>query len=132
MQLLVIQCRHHQKKIRRACRTIYTRLSQYRLFSSIPTANFSSKYVAKPIIRYIPRKMVWPPKYFQRRREIIHPRSLVTQFGIAAGMFLRHHARFLGFRILPDGYVRASEMVISSFFLFLTIFEPVVLTGRCS
>lgn len=32
-----------------------------------------------------------------------------------AGVFLRHHARALGFRMLPDGYVRVSEIVISFF-----------------
>ena len=50
-----------------------------------------------------------------QKREIINPRSPATHFGIMAGVFLRHHARALGFRMLPDGYVRVSEIVISFF-----------------
>ena len=65
------------------------------------------------------------------KKEIVNPKSPATQFGIIAGMFLRHTARSLGFRVLPDGYVRVSDMVnLSSPPLFFSsnfFFEPVVL-----
>lgn len=62
------------------------------------------------------------------KKIIIERNSPATQFGILAGVFLRHKARSLGFRVLPDGYVRVSEMV-NIFFHFSSSyqsFEPVV------
>ena len=147
MQLLVVQCRHHLKNFQRAClqyRTIYTSLSPYKSFSRIPTANFPLNSVAKlaPIKnkKRTVTPSVSPPKEPQKdtfgqrqssgnasmppgkKRVIINPRSRATHFGFLAGPFLRHQARSLGFRVLPDGYVRVSEMVISFFILFYFTF----------
>ena len=143
MLLLVIQCRHHLKNFQRAClkyRTIYATLSPYKPFSQISTANFPSNSMAelasikkKDTKRTVtssvsPQKEPQKDTFRQRqssgnasmsspkKRVIINPRTRATQFGFLAGTFLRHEARSLGFRVLPDGYVRVSEMVISFFF----------------
>jgi hypothetical protein len=135
MQLLVFQCCHHLKFLQRAClpkhRTIYTRLSSNRPFSPTPTTNLPSSSMAelaptKNTTRTVtssvspPEEPVSPQKDTFGRpqssevastRVIINPRSPATQFGIIAGMFLRHTARSLGFLVLPDGYMRVSDMV---------------------
>ena len=158
MQLLVIQCCHHLKFFQRFSllhRTIYTRLSPNRPFSQTQATNFPPNSVAElASIKNTARAVtssVSPPEEptssqkdmfrrpqlsedasmspFPPRRTIINPRSPATQFGIIAGVFLRHTARSLGFLVLPDGYVRVSDMVMS---FHSTIFEPAVLTGRCS
>jgi hypothetical protein len=143
MRLLVIQCRPYLKFFQRVCalkhRMIYTRLS--------PTASFPLNSVAelaptKSITRTV-TSSVSPPEQpfssqndtFRRpqssevapmfpRREIIDPNSPATHFGIVAGAFLRHTARSLGFLVLPDGYIRISDVVI----YFPTTFELAVLT----
>lgn len=141
MQLLLIQCRHHLKFFQHASllsafskhRTIYTRLSTNRLsqpFSQTPATNSS---VADNTARAVTFSSAMPPEEpvssqnsILRRsqvasmssspqREIINPRSPITQFGIIAGVFLRHTARSLGFLVLPDGYVRVSDMVVPFF-----------------
>ena len=147
MRLLVIQCRHHLKKFQHAClkhTMIYTRLSPYKPISQKPTANHplnsvaelsSSKNTTRTVTSSVspqetPQKNTFRrPRLSQnasmsfRKREIIRPGSAATQFGIMAGVFLRHKARSLGFRVLPDGYVRVSEIVIFflPFFLLLII-----------
>lgn len=154
MQLLVVQCRHHLKFFQRACikhSSIYARLSPIRPFSQTAIANFPSNSVGE----HAPTKnrtrtvtpSVSPPEEpvssqkdtFGRPRSsevtstspfpprrIINPKSPATQFGIIAGVFLRHTARSLGYLVLPDGYIRVSDMVT----YFSTNFEPAMLTGR--
>ena len=143
MQLLVIQCRHHLKKFQRAClkhTMIYTRLSPYKPLSQIPTANFPLNSVAElATIKNTTRTVSSsvsptrndtfrrPPQSSEdtsmspQKRVIINPKSPATQFGFMAGTFLRHQARDLGFQVLPDGYVRVSEMVISFFLTILNL-----------
>ena len=148
MQLLVVQCRHLLKNFQRACltRTIYTRLSSpYKPFSQILTANFPSSSVAELApIKNTKRTLTWsvsPPEVPQRDRfrrprssedastsprkrgkKVINPGLPATHFGFLVGKFLRHEARSLGFRVLPDGFVRVSEMVSSFIFFFLFSF----------
>lgn len=147
MRLLVIQCRHHLKTFQRACLKHTMIYTPYKPLSQIPTANFPSVAELAPTrnTKRTVTSSVFPP---ERRRkdmfgqpqskdapmslqksEMINPRSPSTHFGIKAGVFLRHRARDLGFRVLPDGYVRVSEIVISFFSSYL---EPVMLTGRYS
>jgi len=141
MQLLVIQCRHQLKNFQCAClkhRTIYTRPLPYRPLSQIPTVNFPLNSVAElASIKNTTRTVtssVSPAGELQKNtfgqqhqssedasmssqvREIINPGSLATQFGIVAGLFLRHEAQSLGFRVLPDGYVRVSDMLSYGYF----------------
>ena len=141
MRLLVIQCRHHLKKFQHAClkhTMIYPRLSPYKNLSRIPAANHplnsmaefaSTKNTTRAVtssvspLREHQKNTSGRPQSSQRastppfyNRKIIEPYSPATQFGILAGVFLRHKAQSLGFRVLPDGYVRVSEMV--SFFFF--------------
>lgn len=140
MHFLVIQYRHHLKNFQRAClkhTMIYTRLSPCKPLSQIPTANFPLNSVAelapiKNTTRTVASSVSPPKDMFGRpqssndasmsppgqKRDIINPDLPATQFGIIAGVFLRHKAQSLGFRVLPDGNVRVSEIVIS---FFLTI-----------
>lgn len=150
MQLLVIQCRHHLKLFQRAClkhRTIYARLPPIRHFSQTPTSKFSSNSVAerapaKNRTRTVTSSVSPPeepvssqmdrlglPQFSEVTstspppRRIINPRSPLTQFGIIAGVFLRHTARSLGFLVLPDGYIRVSDMLRYSYFGKFKLFE---------
>jgi hypothetical protein len=149
MRLLVFQCRHHLlKKFQHAClkhTMIYKRLSPYKPISQIPTANFplnstaelstSTKITTRIMTSSVPpqghkENTSGRPQSSQdaskpiRKKVIINPTSPATQFGILAGTFLRHKAQSLGFRVLPDGFVRVNEIV--NFLFFLTIFEFVV------
>jgi hypothetical protein len=140
MRLSVIQCRHHLKKFQQAClkhTMIYTRLSPYKPLSQIPTANHLNSMAEFSPTKNTTRTVtssVSPPHGHQKdtfrqpqssqgesipfhKREIINRDSPATQFGILGGTFLRHKARSLGFRVLPDGFVRVSEIVNFSFSL---------------
>lgn len=123
-------------------RTLYTGLSPNRLpqpFSQTPTTSFPSNSVAvftstKHTTRTVTSSVspseepvssqkstsgrpqsseVESNSPFTPKKEIINPRSPATQFGIIAGVFLRHTARSLGYLVLPDGYIRVSDMVTS-------------------
>jgi len=50
------------------------------------------------------------------KRIVINPKSPATQFGMVAGTILRHQARDLGVRVLPDGFVRVSEILRHNLF----------------
>ncbi|KAF8801334.1 hypothetical protein BYT27DRAFT_6798995 [Phlegmacium glaucopus] len=123
-------------------RKISTRLSPNRLsqpFSQTPTTSFPSNSVAelastKNTTRTVTSLVSQPissqestsgrpqssevesKSSFTPKREIINPRSPATQFGIIAGVFLRHTARSLGFLVLPDGYIRVSDMLTYNYF----------------
>ena len=135
MKLLAIQCRHHLlKNFQHAClkRTmIYTqRLSPHKPLSRIPTASFPLNPMAELSTTNNSTRTVTssvsPPQGQKKDTfggPFINFESPAIQFGILAGTFLRHKAQSLGFRVLPDGFIRVNEIVI---FFFLTIFEPVV------
>lgn len=125
MKLLAILCRHHLLKKFQHARLkhtmIYTRLSPHKPLSQIPTASsplisMAELSTTKNTTRTV-TSSVSPPQG-QRTdvsgrpdRDLESPAT--SQFGILAGTFLRHKAQSLGFRVLPDGFIRVNEIVIS-------------------
>lgn len=125
-------CRHHLKFFQPGSpllvhRSIYTRLSPERLSqpsSQTPTTTHSPSNsgvefaLTKNTTRTIASSTVSPPEapvssqnFPFPKREIINSTSPYARFAIVAGLFLRHTARSVGFQVLPDGFVRVSDMV---------------------
>jgi hypothetical protein len=112
---------------------VYTRLSQYKPAEELaPIKNTTRTMISSVSSPEEPHKDMSERPHWQAfkdssesphlgKREIINPRSLATQFGLMAGVLLRHKARNFGFRVLPDGFVRVSEIVISFFLTILIL-----------